>query len=281
MQDGANYKDADENRSYYGVQLSTTLYGYEKSMLTTEEHEGENDNEEVEHNKYFYMVGRFKAIMDTHNMKVMTLKKGQQKVIQSDLLYGGHSNNEFKNSFEYSLEPLVGGRRGEGYKRNFKVNVYVQAVYGYSYCRKMIFESLKKEKFWMHSVNGPIKTVKQAYIGYIAGLFPGEIYLPNLHTKIYIEAQVEYYSNKTKYEKYGVGDGALPYITLEDGQDSEPFSKNRKKCKAIEITCPLEFEDLVRELLHETSLLHNWILVDRAMGDDQSRWKMLNEAFYL
>ena len=133
----------------------------------------------------------------------------------------------------------------------------------------------------MHSVHGPIKTVKQAYIGYIAELVPSAIYLPNLHTKINIKAQVEYYSNKQKYEKYGVGDGTLPYITLENGQVTEPFSRNRNKCKAIEITCPIKFEDLVRELLHKTSLHHNWILVDRAMGDDKSNREMLKAAYQL
>lgn len=229
VQDGANYKDTDENRSYYAVQLSTTLHSYETSMLTTEDHEGENDNKEVRYNKYFNMVGKFKAHLDKHKIKVMTSKKGQQKVIQSDLLFGGHSNNEFKNGFKYSLEQLRGGGRGEGFKRNFKVNVYVQAVYGYRYFRNKIFDFLNTEKIWMHSVNGPIEIVKQANVGYIAGLFTGATYLPHLHTKINTEAQAEYYGNKTRYKKFNLDkDKALPYITLEDGDISEPFSRNRK-----------------------------------------------------
>ena len=93
------------------------------------------------------MVGKFKGWMDKLNIKVMTSKQGQEKVITSDLLYGGHSNNEFKHSFEYLLEPLVGGRSGEGFRRNFKVNVFVQAVYGYSFCKNMIFDNLKEENF--------------------------------------------------------------------------------------------------------------------------------------
>ena len=61
MQDGSNYKDADENRSYYGVQLSTTLNDYDKSMMTTEEHEEENDNVEVLNNNISTWSGNSKA----------------------------------------------------------------------------------------------------------------------------------------------------------------------------------------------------------------------------
>ena len=69
------------------------------------------------------MVGRFKAHLDDHKIKVMTSKKGKQRVIQSDLLYGKYSNNKFKDSFKFSLEQLRGGGRGEGFTRNFRVNV--------------------------------------------------------------------------------------------------------------------------------------------------------------
>ena len=64
-------------------------------MLTSEEHDGENDNKEIQYNKYFTMAGKFKAEAETLNLKVMTSKKGKQKVIRSNILYGKHSNNKF------------------------------------------------------------------------------------------------------------------------------------------------------------------------------------------
>ena len=79
-----------------------------------------------------------------------------------------------------------------------------------------------------------------------------------MDTKINIEAQVEYFSNKGKYEKYNIAENKpVTYISLEDVEITETLSnRNQNKNKAIVITRPSKHMDLVRVLLHKTSRIN-------------------------
>lgn len=73
-------------------------------MLTEETHEGEDDDKKVKHNKYYRVVSTFAEKVHKNKLKIMTSKKGNERLIDGSKTIEPRSNNDFKNDFEYSLE---------------------------------------------------------------------------------------------------------------------------------------------------------------------------------
>ena len=100
VQDGTEYEDADK---YMNVQLSYEMRNFDLSMLTKEVHKGEDDDKKVQYNKYYHIISRFVGEAHKKGLKVMTSKKGKERIIDGSKTIESWSNNDFENDFEYSL----------------------------------------------------------------------------------------------------------------------------------------------------------------------------------
>ena len=273
IQDGTEYEDTDK---YMNVQITTELREVDLSMLTEENHEGEDDDKKVEHNKYYRVVTKFAAKIHKQKLKIMTSKKGNERLIDGSKTIESRSNNDFKNDFEYSLDRPREREVGATAYRNFRINLIVQINKGFGNLRYSMHEFLQSAKIWMYAMNGPRQIVKRGKVGMIVEEMTKAMYLPERSNEINREAAVEYQKNPDKYVHVNtLGENEeLPFIFIEKGAT---HNGNRKIEVAI-ITCPYKHVDLIRSLLHETSTQFNWKFMSEDMQRDPSGRRLYNNA---